>query len=328
MTTTETTLNGQPQTGAVPSTREEPAPGKTSGNADTAPVDPVATVRAKQDRKWRKKVAKAEAKATGRQALAQTQLDIADSRDTVDQRAALRKRRKMTDGGSHLASMYRRYRLIVTGLLLGALAAMTWASYNVAHGLSPEPAPLYYAVEGIFSLPLICIVFMQVTAAESGRLAKLKPVTRNARGHYRPTITGVIEFGLLSLTVLIATWPSLSAPEFHFERFITSGFAPVMVVVFVTLQLVAADLFGEIIREAWMNGDDSDGNLRERVKRANQLMHQVKTAMSDQDNPMPVQADDGLPSVSAIQKRFPSEKLTAQAAHDALALFRQEGGKS
>lgn len=279
-------------------------------------------------REAQRKRGHAQIAAEDEHAQAQLKLDAEDLKEQVTLRMAQRKRRQLTDGGANLAAAYRKYRLVVGVLMSGLLFGITWTSNNVAKALGGEtPHLIHYVVEPIFSLPLVVLVFMQMVAAENGLLGMLSPVRRTQRGWWIPTRVGLIEVFLLTNTVLIATWPVISADQFNLERLVLQGVAPVMVVLFTVLLGVAAEFFGRIIRDAWLAGDDSDSNQRERAKRAGSLAKQVRLAMADEQNPMPV-GEDGLPSISAIQKRFPSEKLTAQVAHDMLALFKDIEGVS
>lgn len=265
-------------------------------------------------------------KAQAKHDEAQDAIDAEDRKQRVTLRKAQRKRDELTDGGKNLAATYRYYRGVAAALAGATLVGIGWTSYNVATGLNGGEVPsnlLLFGIEPLFSVPLVCIVIMQMVAAMNGRLHHVAPTKTSENGR-RLTAVGWIEVALLAGTTVIGVWPSLvelfGPAAFDGQMFAVRLIAPALVVMSVVLQLVAAELFGAIIRDAWLSGDEDDTNIRDRVRRANSLAQRVQAAMAEDS--MPLQ-DDGLPSVSAIQKRFPCEKLTAQCAHDALALERE-----
>lgn len=249
---------------------------------------------------------------------------IADEaeKERVATAKAERKRRQLTDGGANLASAYRRYRGVSTGLAVLTVAGIAWTSYGVAHALGgANPDWIYYLVEPLFSLPLLAIVFMQITATENGRFHQVAPVQRvqNSHGQWvrKLSTLGRVEAGLLVGTLLINTWPAISdftSAEHLFSRL--GG--PILIVVTVILQLVAAELFGEIIREAMLDGDNDEANVRERAKRAANKAVLILTAMREQSIKLEA---DGYPSVKEIGRRAHCEKGVAQSARDILPTF-------
>lgn len=272
-------------------------------------------------RKQRRKAGLAAVDAEASHQAQKAKLDKEDRTEQLNLRKAQRKRRQLTDGGAHLVAMHRQYKAVSGGLAAVTIGASIWAAYNVAHSIGgSNPSLGHYFYEPIITSPLVAIIVMQIAGALSGRLERLRPFRKRQIGRMSvplPTLTGVIELGLLASTVLVSVYPVWGGtfPE------IAKAVCPALVVVVsVLLQLVAAELYGEIIREAWLRGDDSDANMRERARRGNELARLVQVAMNDRTNPMPRQ-EDGLPSISAIQKRFPCEKLIAQCAHDALAMW-------
>lgn len=325
--TTEQPVNGSPAW-ELASPRGPEASDRTGSTAAAEQSD-VEAARREVAQKWDIKAAKAAARSAGKRKLAHTRLDDIESGERVDFRKALRQKRKITDPAKHLVSTYRQYRFIRRVLMVGTLCGIAWTSWNVATSLGgPNPFPLYYVAEPIISVPVACIVYMQVIAAMNGRLARLRPFTRRPGGYfYWPTITGLIEIGLLATSVVICVYPALAVPQPQFEHVATRAIGPLAVVVFVALQLVAAELFGEIIREARLSDDEEsdDTSLRDRVRRAVELARDVERAMTHPTSPIPVQAD-GLPSVSTIAKRFPGNaKQIIQIAHDLLE--HRKGGE-
>ncbi|WP_017972406.1 hypothetical protein [Actinopolyspora halophila] len=278
-------------------------------------------------RRQRKRAGSRQIARDAREQKAQDRIDAQSRRQRVYLAKAQRKRAEMTDSGKALAATYRNYTAIRSALSLTTLVGITWTSYNVGSGLSGSN-PLYYAIEPLFSVPLVVIAFMQMVAALYGRLNQVAPTTRNHRGRLRPSKVGWIELSLLVATTTLGITPSIvdaaNGGGFSWMLLGVRLAAPTLVVISVGVQYIAAELFGDIIRNAWMDGDDDSDNVRDRVRKANSLVKQVQASMAAGDLPL---GEDGMPSITTIQKRFTCEKLTAQCAHDALPLFHDIEGK-
>ncbi|HET6711328.1 hypothetical protein [Amycolatopsis sp.] len=287
----------------------------------------VATKIRKAERKRREKAAIDKIKAEAKLAKSHAAIDKEDAKEQIMLRRAVRKRRKLTNTGSHLAATYVRHRLVASILGAVALAGLVWTSHGIAAALASlagqaTPAPYLYLVEPLFSTPLLAIVIMQVFAAEKGRLAKVSPiktVLRKGKTKRRISMIGYIEAFSLVSTVVFNTLPAFKAEQFALLDFMSRFFPPLLIVMATSLLYVAADLFGGVIRDAVLEGDDDETKIRTRIKKANIIARQVQAAMDDPEAPMKLEAD-GLPSVAEIARRYPAEKLVAQAAHDILAL--------
>lgn len=249
----------------------------------------------------------------------------AEGRQRMWEGRALRRRRRFTDPSALLATTLREYRSVASVLLLVITAGIVWTSYGVAHALGgPLPAPLYYGVEGLFSVPLLVIVRMQMTAARHGRLGQLRllaPATGHGVGR-RLTPTAYVELFLLVLTISVNVWPTIRRP-FVPELFLVRFFPPVLILIAVVLFGVAATLFSTILAEVYL-GEPADGavsRLSPEDRDAVGLAYRVRHALdADRFAAVDLDPDTGLPSISAVQRLFGVRKATCQRAHDVLAL--------
>src|SRR5690606_7450321 len=116
---------------------------------------------------------------------AQDKIDAEDRKQQVMLRKAQRKREKLTDGSKKLAANYRYYRGVAAALAGTTLVGIAWTSYNVATGLNGGALPsnpLLFGIEPLFSIPLQCIVVMQMAAAMNGQLYKVAPTRMTDQG--------------------------------------------------------------------------------------------------------------------------------------------------
>lgn len=236
-------------------------------------------------------------------------LDKLDADEKVWARRALRKRRQLTDPDAKLAAALMRYRAVSIVLAVMTVGGISWTSYGVAHALASlegaaTPSPILYVVEPLFSLPLLVIVFMQITAAEHERLQKLR----------RWPIIGT-EILLLTATLAVNVTPVLTADTFSVETFLTRFAPPMLIVISVSLQWVAADLFGEILRDAQVEVDDM--RLSEDATRSANLAQDVLEAMAA--GRLKPKDGDKLPSITQIHLYFNVGKKIAQGTHDYLS---------
>lgn len=305
----------------IPQRRTAPGVETRQEGGVTSTNEPEATHPAYQRVKaaWDRTVAEATARAEGKTALAEAKSVESAADDARDQCRAESYRARLIDQGRALARNWRMYRLILA-ILTGCLVLVIgWNARQVATGLGGEhPQLLDYAAEAPLSLPLLVILLLQVTAAQNGWLHKVQPFRRTTGWLGRvPTATGWIEIGLLTGSVAICTWPALSAEHPRFEEIATSAMPPFSLVIVSVLLYVATDLFSEIFSEHQLT--ETADNPRRRLELAADLALEVERAQAG-DNPLPV-ADDGLPSISAIGKRFKGDKATHQTAHDLLVRF-------
>lgn len=293
-------------------------PAATSGNDEDEP-SAAEQVRAAETARWDRKVAKAQARGSGTAALAEAEATEQAANDLRDQRKAESYRARLIDPGRALARSWRTYRLIL-GLLVGCLLlVIAWNARTVAVGLGgPDPAWLDYAAEAPLSVPLLVVLLLQVSAAMNGRLEQVRPVRRRPSGWVLPTPTGLLELVLLSLSVAVCTVPALTVPHPRFEHVATSALPPFSLVAAALLIYTTVDLFSGIFRDHRASEGEGD-SMRRRLELAMDLALDVERAQAG-DNPLPT-GDDGLPSISAIGKRFKGEKAVHQTAHDLLVRF-------
>ncbi|CAL9677628.1 hypothetical protein SUDANB95_07954 (plasmid) [Actinosynnema sp. ALI-1.44] len=251
-------------------------------------------------------LARAKQKADVAHQHADFRMDKEDLADRLWERKALRKRRKLTDPVAKLASALIRYRVITGVLGVMMLAGITWTSYGVAHALGgDDPAAILYIVEWLFSIPLLVIVAMQITASEYARLEEMRSWD---------VIT--LEVLVLGATIVVNTAPAFTAPVFSVELFVSRFAPPILIVIMVYLQSKAAALFGGILRDAQLEVD-LQTRLSEDGTRAVSLAVDVLDAMAAGT----LKPADGekLPSISKIMARFSIGKKIAQGTHDLLS---------
>ncbi|MBB3665988.1 hypothetical protein FB384_004947 [Prauserella sediminis] len=281
------------------------------------------TIRARE-RKARLALGLAEAERRERAAKQNAQMDALDDKEALDQRKALRRRRRLTNPNAALASAYRRWRTYSAVLALVAAAGIGFTSYAVAHGLGGEnPNPLFYAVEPLFSVPLMIIVLLQSFAAQHGRLHMVAPARTSEDGSRQITGIGWIEIGLLfGSTGLAAAGATQIGGTNAPALFAASLIAPLLVLIAVSLQYVLAHVVGTTIAELRLDGPVDEDTPRKAATGALQLLPVIEADMAKGDLPL---GEDGLPSTRTIMRRYSKGKLTAQCAVDILSDQRKGG---
>lgn len=281
-----------------------------------------------QDREAQTRLARGRLRLRRRTDRWQLRAEAQESRQRLWESRALLRRRRLTDTSAQLATTLRSYRFVMGVLTLVIVAGVVWTSYGVAVALDgATPAPLFYGVEGLFSLPLLVIVWMQMSASRYGRLDRLRLLTPPRRdGHgRRPTPVAYVEVFLLVLTISVNVWPTLVGP-FVPERFLVRFFPPVLILLAVVLVGVAAAMFSELLREQYVGVDPHehtrlDASEQDAISLAYHTQHAVQQgqfAVTELD------AVTGLPSVSAMQRRFNVRKATCQKAHDVLEIQHRQ----
>lgn len=250
----------------------------------------------------------------------QYRADKAEAREQHHQRTARAKQRRLTDTNAALAAVYRTRHALQAFFAITALGGVLWTSRNVAVSLGgPEPSWVYYLVEPLFSFPLLGIVLLQSLAASFNRLHEVTPFAQNAQGKLRPTGIGWVEAGLMVGTVLISSWPAITAPDPSFQDIAARVCAPLLIVASAVAQLLVARVTSSIILQ--LTTDDSDAEtVRERASAAvdkavdalrlydtgvwstypskNQLQKELKGQSS-----VLLAATDLIPKIDALRKR-------------------------
>lgn len=254
-------------------------------------------------------------------------LDAEDELEKIDERKALRKRRKLTNPNAALAQAYRKWRqysLVLAGM---SLVGISFASWAVARGLGgSSPEPLFYAFDPLLSVPLLIIVLIQSFAAQHGRLALVAPITtkKTSWGETRRlSAIGWIESGLLLGSMGMSAFGAVRHGDFGSPLFAAMVIAPVLVVISISLQYVLAKLFGSIIAELQLDGQVDEDNARKVAVTANLLVPSVRERIKRGEFRL---LDDGLPSTQEIRVAINRSKVVAQVIRDILA-EPQKGGE-
>jgi hypothetical protein len=218
-----------------------------------------------------------------------------------------------------LASLQRTHVAISTVLLAIAIAGIAWTATGVHDALvGPDGPMLAYVVEPLFALPLLVIMALQARAAQWGR-------TFPAPEHRRKVMA--LEAGLLLATITINTSPVL--PVLGTWKNTTTLLAhlapPVLIVVAVVLQPMAASFLAGILEAAHVDVADAAGSrLAADTVDTLTLVAKVRAAIAAGE--IELWADTGLPSVEAVRRFFGCEKRRAQGVHDALKLLQDNTG--
>jgi hypothetical protein len=179
--------------------------------------------------------------------------------------------------------------------------------------VGPDGTPLAYIVEPLFSLPLLVIMTLHARAAQWGRTF---PARENR------TRVRVLEAFLLLATMAINASPVLPVlGTWHDVTTLLAHLAPpVLIVVAIVLQPLAAAFLATILEEAHVEVTDA-GSHRLAADTVDTLTLVAKVRAAIASGQLEPWGDTGLPSVEAIRRYFGCEKRRAQGVHDALKLL-------
>ncbi|MBL1073926.1 hypothetical protein JK358_05925 [Nocardia sp. 2] len=193
-----------------------------------------------QDRDQRWKQAEAAAGAADRARQTTEEIEKADIRDLMVARKAIAAQRRESSPHAKLASLYK-HRAWSQRALAGVVAAgMLWSAVNVQQNIAPGGVkdPLFwfsYLLEGMISVCLVIIMIGTNKVAEWGVIDSRRQVV-------------VAEFALLSLTVILNTYPYLRAGDWYDVA--VHAIAPVMIGVALLIHNAAAGRYGLAIVRA------------------------------------------------------------------------------
>ncbi|HEY3611957.1 MAG TPA: hypothetical protein VGL06_30990 [Pseudonocardiaceae bacterium] len=271
--------------------------------ADRAAVEQLRAMRRRQ----LTAAAKSSAERVDRERRATDRLADIELSDKLWQRRALARRARLLDSTSRLAGLQRTH--VVTSIMLIALAAVgiSWTSVGVHDALvGPGGSPLAYAVEPLFSLPLVTIMTLQARAAQWGRVF---PSPTGRRKVY------ALEVGLLAATILVNTssvvpglghWQSTTVLLAHLAP-------PLLILVAVTLQPMAAAFVAEVLTNAHIETAQGAKRLSADTVDVLNLTQRIRDDWSAGVlRPSP----DGGPSISHVQSLYGIGKQRAQAGVD------------
>lgn len=193
-----------------------------------------------QERDQRWKNVQAAASASDRARQTSEAIAKADMRDLLMARKAIAAQRRESSPHAKLASLYRHRAWSQRGLAAVVAAGMLWSAVNVQHNIAPGGAsdPLFwfsYLLEGMISVCLIIIMIGTNKVAEWGILDSARQVA-------------LAELGLLSLTVVLNTYPYLRSAQWYEVG--VHAVAPVMIGVSLLIHNAASHRYGQAIVRA------------------------------------------------------------------------------
>ncbi|GAY08572.1 hypothetical protein [Pseudonocardia sp. N23] len=256
----------------------------------------------------------AAARLDGRERRAERQLAHTELTDQVWQRRALARRRRLLDPTSRLASLQRTHVGVSLVLMAVAVAGIAWTSVGVHDALvGPDGTPLAYIVEPLFSLPLLVIMTLHARAAQWGRTFPARENQTRIRLLEAILLLATMAINASPVLPVLGTWQNVTTLLAHLAP-------PVLIVVAIVLQPLAAAFLATILEEAHVEVTDAGPHrLASDTVDTLTLVTKVRAAIaSGQLEPW---GDTALPSVEAIRRYFGCEKRRAQGVHDALKLL-------
>jgi hypothetical protein len=274
--------------------------------------DTAAQIRAVH-RKNRLDAALSEGTLSAREQRMDTRLARLALSDRLWSRRAQARRRRLMDPTSRLAALHRTHMASSAALLSVASAGIAWTSTGVHDALvGPGGSLLAYAVEPIFSIPLLVIMSVAARAAQFGRVFPPR--------HQRVTVHGLKGF-LLAATIALNTanvlpgtgqWVSITTLLAHLVP-------PLLIVVAVMLQPLIAAFLADVLISARADTETTVApRLDSDVVDTLHLVHRVRQAIARGELPV---WEDELPSITAIRSYLRCEKRRAQRVWDALTIL-------
>ncbi|WP_228803627.1 hypothetical protein [Nocardia higoensis] len=236
-----------------------------------------------QDREQRWKEVQAAAVASDQARQTAEVIAKADMRDLLLARKAIAAQRRESSPHAKLASLYRHRSWSLRALAGVVAAGMLWSAVNVQQNIAPggPSDPLFwfsYLLEGMISVCLIIIMIGTNKVAEWGVVDNRRQVA-------------AAEMALLSLTVLLNTYPYMRAGQWYEVG--VHAIAPVMIGVALLIHDAASARYGLAIYRA-----------TEQVRELPDPAEQIRNS---------------LPSLVAVRARGPIDMVPRTAAEYEIA---------
>lgn len=290
-----------------PAWSAELSPGERDAERETA-----AKIR-EMGRENRLAAALAEGRLSAREQRMDARLARLALSDRLWSRRARARRLRLMDPTSRLASLHRTHVATSAALIAVALAGIAWTSAGVHHALVGQGGSvLAYAVEPIFSVPLLVIMAVAARAAQFGR--EFPPPAQRAKVHALKAflLLATILLNISSVVPGTGEWIDLTTLLAHLVP-------PLLIVVAVMLQPLVAGFLAELLTETHLGPETSvPPRLDTDVVDTLRLVRRVQAAMARGELPA---WSDGLPSITAIREFLRCEKRRAQGVKDALVIL-------
>lgn len=236
-----------------------------------------------------------------------------ETSDRVWQRRALARRARLADPTSRLAGVARVQVLTSAVLVALAAAGIAWTSTGVHDALvGPGGSPLAYAVEPLFSLPLVVIMLLHATAAKWGRTFPGPALRRRVLTLEAGLLAGTILINVSPVVPGLGTWQDSTVLLAHLAP-------PVLILVAVVLQPMAASFLAGLLADAHVETTGEAGSrLSEDTASTLSLLSRVRADVAAGEL---ATGETGRPSTESIRKRYSVAKSRAQQVSDAWAII-------
>jgi hypothetical protein len=233
--------------------------------------------------------------------------------DRLWSRRAQARRRRLMDPTSRLAALQRTHVASSAALLAVASAGIAWTAAGVHDALvGGGGSILAYAVEPIFSIPLLVIMSVAARAAQFGRV--FPPPHQRLKVYLLKgfLLASTVALNTSSVVPGIGQWVSVTTLLAHLVP-------PLLIVVAVMLQPLVAAFLADVLISARVDTDSTvPPRLDSDVVDTLHLVHRVRQAVARGELPV---WEDELPSITAIRSYLRCEKRRAQGVWDALAIL-------
>lgn len=234
--------------------------------------------------------------------------------ELVWQTRAKGKRERLMDPTSRLATIYRTQVAASWVLMALAVVGIGWCAYSVGKALGGQW--FTYAVEPLFSVPLLVIMVMHARAAQNRTRFPIDAGDRQRRAIL------ALEIGLFVATTLLnvsSVVPGLGQ-WVNVQTLLVHLCPPALIVIAVMLQPIVSTFLSRLLTEVYIEaGVDSkrlsadENNLLARVKTIHTLWESNSLRSANPNDPHDRTAG---PSVKAVQEALGLRKELCQAGVD------------